>query len=62
MSNLEQFSNNDLLLMSKVLNDTLLEFENLNDEESKKYTLECFNLLQKVIRNFSAENEQGITL
>jgi hypothetical protein len=51
---LEQFSNDDLLLLSRVLNDTLLELEDVEDEGYKKHRDDCFCLLQKVIRNFSA--------
>ena len=53
VSIVEQLSNDDLLLMSKVLNDTLLELEEMNDDESKKHSTDCFNLLQKVVRNIS---------
>lgn len=43
----------DLVLMTQVLNDTLLELEEFNDDESKQHSADCFNLLQKVINNIT---------
>lgn len=50
---MKQFSNEDLVLMTQVLNDTLLELEEFNDDESKRHSADCFNLLQKVINNIT---------
>jgi hypothetical protein len=48
---LEEFSKDELLLLSQVLDYVISDYEDFKEELYIKYCEACFNLMQKVIRN-----------